>query len=96
MPQLASAEKNLRKSLKRRLWNKGKRSAAKTHAKRVMAAVAAGDVAKARAELVLATKKLDKAARTRAIHPNSAARHKSVLARAVAALAKQSVAPAKK
>jgi len=96
MPHLASAAKNLRKSEKRRLWNKAKKSTAKTHAKRVMAAVAAGDVAKARAELALAMKKLDKAARTRAIHPNSAARHKSVLSRAVAALAKQAGAPAKK
>ncbi|MGH7150497.1 MAG: 30S ribosomal protein S20 [Planctomycetota bacterium] len=37
----------------------------------------------------LAMQKLDKAAKRRAIHPNSAARQKSVLSRAVAALAKK-------
>ena len=84
MAHLASAWKNMRKSAKRRQWNKARRSEAKTYLKRVQAAVAAGDAKK---ELRLAMKKLDKAAKRRAIHPNSAARHKSVLSRAVAALA---------
>jgi len=88
MAHLLSASKNMRKSAKRRVWNKARRSEAKTYLKRVRAAVAAGDVAKARVELRAAMKKLDKAAKRRAIHPNSAARHKSILSRAVAALEK--------
>jgi small subunit ribosomal protein S20 len=89
MAHLASAWKNMRKSAKRRQWNKARRSEAKTYLKRVQAALAAGDAKKAGEELRLAMKKLDKAAKRRAIHPNSAARHKSVLSRAVAALAKK-------
>ena len=88
MAHLPSAWKNMRKSAKRRAWNKARRSEAKTYLKRVRAAVAAGDVAKAREELRAAMKKLDKAAKRRAIHPNAAARQKSVLSRAVAALEK--------
>ena len=92
MAHLASGLKNMRKSAKRRLWNKGRRSEAKTYVKRLQAALAAGDVAKAKEELRLATKKLDKAAKRRAIHPNSAARHKSILSRAVAGLVKTAAA----
>ncbi|HET6202767.1 MAG TPA: 30S ribosomal protein S20 [Planctomycetota bacterium] len=88
MAHLASAWKNMRKSAKRRQWNKARRSEAKTYVKRFRAALSAGDVAKAREELRLAMKTLDKAAKRRAIHPNSAARHKSVLSRALAGLAK--------
>ncbi|MGH7149475.1 MAG: 30S ribosomal protein S20, partial [Planctomycetota bacterium] len=43
MAHLASAWKNMRKSAKRRQWNKARRSEAKTYLKRVHAALAAGD-----------------------------------------------------
>jgi len=92
---LRSAAKNLRKSLKRREWNRNKRSVAKTHGKRVLAAVATGDVAKAKGELAIAMKKIDKAAKARAIHPNAASRRKSALSRAVATLEKKGAAPAR-
>jgi small subunit ribosomal protein S20 len=95
MPHLASGYKNLRKSARRRVWNKARRSEAKTYAKRVAAAIAAGDLPRAKAELRIAMKKLDKAAKRRAIHPNSASRHKSVLSRAVAAL-ESKAAPARR
>jgi small subunit ribosomal protein S20 len=87
---LRSAAKNLRKSLKRREWNRHKRSVAKTYGKRVLAAVAAGDLVKAKGELAMTMKVLDKAAKARAIHPNAASRRKSALSRAVFALEKKS------
>jgi len=81
MPHTRSAKKNLRKSEKRRLRNRSVKSALKTHIKRVVAAAEGGNLELLRAEVSLATKKLDKAAAKRVIHPNLAARKKSQLAR---------------
>jgi len=53
----------------------------------------AGDIAKAEAELRLATKKLDRAGAKRVIHPNAAARTKSRLSHLI--VAAKSTAPAK-
>ena len=71
---------------KRALLNKTKRSAMKTHIKRVLKAVEDGDKDTAGKELAVAQKKIDKAAKTRVIHPNNAARKISLLSRRVAAM----------
>jgi len=87
MPHTRSASKNLRKSEKRRVANRAVKRSIKTHCKRVLAAVGEGNVEKMKAELILAIKKLDKAAAKKVIHPNMAARKKSQLARLVNAKA---------
>ena len=80
MPHTKSAKKNLRKAVKRRLRNRAAKRTIKTHCKRVFAAVEETPE-KLRAEFILAVRKLDKAAAKRIIHPNTAARKKSQLAR---------------
>jgi len=80
MPHTKSAKKNLRKTEKRRLRNRAAKRTIKTHCKRVIAA-AQESPDKLRAEFILAVRKLDKAAAKRIIHPNTAARKKSQLAR---------------
>src|SRR5262245_8474919 len=62
-----SASKNLRKSEKRRVANRAVKRSIKTHCKRVLAAVGEGNVEKMKAELILAIKKLDKAAAKKVI-----------------------------
>ena len=66
--------------------NKAVKSELKTHIRAVRKAVTAGEKAQAEAALVLATKKLDKAASKGVIHKNQAANRKSALAQQVAAL----------
>jgi len=83
MPHTRSAKKNLRKTEKRRQANRAVKRELKTYCKRVDAAVTEGNVEKMKAELILAIKKLDKAAAKKVIHPNMAARKKSQLARLV-------------
>jgi small subunit ribosomal protein S20 len=80
MPHTKSAKKRLRQSLQRRAKNRAVKSAIKTQVKKVRAAVAAGDLAKAEAEFRLAAEKMDRAGAKRIIHPNKAARTKSRLA----------------
>lgn len=86
MPNTPSAKKRLRQTETRTLRNKSLRSSMRTWEKRVMQAVEAGDKAAAQAHLPQAYKHIDKAARQRIVHPNTAANHKSRLARKVAAL----------
>ena len=83
MPHTRSAKKNLRKTEKRRLANRAVKRTIKTYCKRVEAAVTEGNAETMKTELILAIKKLDKAAAKRVIHPNMAARKKSQLARLV-------------
>lgn len=78
MPRIKSAKKALRQSRKRAIHNKAQRSSIKTAVK------------KARAEMTpeavkAATRALDRGARKGQIHPNTAARKKSRLARKLAA-----------
>jgi small subunit ribosomal protein S20 len=82
MPHTRSAKKNQRKSEKRRLHNRAVKRDLKTQIKRFTAAED-GPVEELRKEYNLAAKKLDKAAAKRVIHPNTAARKKSQLARAL-------------
>ena len=82
MPHTRSAEKNLRKSEKRRLHNRAVKKAMKTQIKRFTAALE-GPIEELRTQFNLACKRLDKAAAKRVVHPNLAARKKSQLARAL-------------
>ena len=88
MAHTNSALKRARQARKKTLRNRASKSTIKTLIKRTLAAIAAGDAVKARAEFREATQGLDKAARHRTIHPNEAARRKSRLARKIDALGK--------
>jgi small subunit ribosomal protein S20 len=81
MPHTRSAKKSMRKNEKRRLHNRAAKKAIKVQTKKVLALVKAGSADDLRQEVVLAIKKLDKAAARRVLHPNTAARKKSQLAR---------------
>jgi small subunit ribosomal protein S20 len=86
MAHTKSAAKRARQAVKRTLRNRVAKSILKTAIKKTMAAIEAGDAAKARVEFRLATRTLDKAARARTIHPNEAARRKSRIAKKIAAM----------
>jgi small subunit ribosomal protein S20 len=75
----------MRQSVKRRKHNRITKKVIKTLSKRTLSALAEKDFDKAAADLKLATAKIDKAGARRVIHPNTAARRKSRLARAYAA-----------
>jgi small subunit ribosomal protein S20 len=85
MPHTASAKKRLRKSIKRRLHNRAVMRDIKMQRKKVLEAAATGEVNRLAEEIRLAVKKVDKAAARRIIHPNTAARVKSRLARTLGA-----------
>ena len=86
MPHTRHAKKTLRQNEKRRQANKTKRSAMRTYVRRVQAAAEAGDKEAALRDLPIAQKHIDKAAKSRVIHPNAASRQKSALARKVASI----------
>ena len=81
MPTTPSAIKRLKQSIKRRMHNRITKKIIKTLIKRSMAAVAAKEFEKAEADFRTATAKIDKAGVRRVLHPNTAARRKSKLAR---------------
>ena len=81
MPTSKQAKKRLVQSERKRVANKASRSAMKTAVKKVLAAPSKEEAQKL---LPLAMQKVDKAAKARVIHPNTAARKKSQLSRAVA------------
>jgi small subunit ribosomal protein S20 len=87
MPHTHTAKKRGRQSVKRRLRNRAVKKAIRIQVKSVFDA-AKGPADKLQAELKAAIKKLDKAAAKRVIHPNTAARKKSQLARLANAQAK--------
>ncbi len=66
--------------------NKAVKSEVKTAVRQARTAIAAGDKQAASEALVLASKKLDKAAAKGVIHKNQAANRKSAIAKQVAAL----------
>jgi small subunit ribosomal protein S20 len=74
VPNIASAKKNMRKSRAASVRNRAQRSALRTALKKAHA----GD------DTVAAVKLLDRAARKGLIHKNTAARHKSRMAKAAA------------
>jgi small subunit ribosomal protein S20 len=88
MPHTRSAKKSVRKIENRRLRNRVVKSVIKTQIKKFMQTIGSGSAEQVQAEFKLATKKLDKAAAKRVIHPNQAARKKSQLAKLLKGKAK--------
>ena len=86
MANTKSAEKRIRQSLKRRARNRAHRSTMKTTIKALRVAVASGDAGLAGELLPKAVSILDAMALKGVIQANAAARTKSRLTRAVAAL----------
>ena len=81
MPNTPSAIKRLKQSQKRRMHNRIVKKIIKTLTKRTMSNVSAGDKAKAETDFRATIAKIDKAGARRILHPNTAARRKSKLAR---------------
>jgi small subunit ribosomal protein S20 len=79
MPNIKSAKKRLKQSLRFREKNRSTKRALRTECKKVLAAVTAGDVATAESELRVTAKMLDQAAAKKVIHRNASARVKSRL-----------------
>ena len=75
----------MRQNAKRRLKNRVTKKVIKTLSKRTAASLAATELDKAMADMKAAASKIDKAGVRRVLHPNTAARRKSKLARAYAA-----------
>ena len=86
MANIKSQIKRIRTNEAARLRNKSVKSALKTAVRRVRTAVDAGDKPTAQAELVTASRSLDKAVSKGVIHPNQAANRKSALAHQINAL----------
>lgn len=83
MANKKSSKKDLRRTAKRTVRNKGTKTALKTFVKKVKTTAAAGtDTAAVQSALVTAVKALDKAAQRGIIHKNAAARRKSRAAKA--------------
>lgn len=83
MPNIKSAKKRMELSRAANVRNRAKRSRLRTAIKRVRQA---SEAAEAETRLKEAVSLLDRAARTRLVHPNRAARLKSRLTRHVNAL----------
>jgi small subunit ribosomal protein S20 len=79
----ASAKQRIRNSARKAQHNRLHRSRTRTAVKNVRAALAAKDIPTAKEEIVTAISRLDKAAGKGVIHPNSAARKKSRLMKAL-------------
>ncbi len=89
MPNIKSAIKRVKTSEKRRALNASQKSALRSAVKSADQAIAGTDVDAAKAALVAATKKLDKAVTKGLIHKNAASRKKSRLAKRLNALSAQ-------
>lgn len=85
MPNTPSAIKRLKQSEKRRLHNRIAKKIIKTYTKKTLAAVAAKEFEKAEADYRTTVAKIAKAGVRRILHPNTANRRKSRLARVYAA-----------
>ena len=77
MANIASQEKRNQRSLRERLENRRYTSSVKTYFRRLEAAVAEGDDAKADAEHKTLVSTIDRAVKRGALHRNSGARKKS-------------------
>lgn len=87
MPNIKSAIKRVKTGEKRRLRNASHKSALRTAIKHFEVAVESKNAETAKANLLLVSKKLDKAASKGIIHKNEAARRKSRLAKQYNAIA---------
>jgi len=88
MAHTKGAEKRYRQSQKRRTRNRAVRSAVKSQVKGLGAIIAEGTPEQAKETYRVTVKKLDQAAAKGIMHPNTAARKKSRLAKAVNARSK--------
>ena len=86
MANIKSQIKRIGTNKKSQERNKAVKSEVKTAVRIAREAIVAGDATKAAAALVVASKKLDKAASKGVIHKNQAANRKSAIAKKVAAL----------
>lgn len=84
MTHSKSAEKRVRQNRKARLANRERLSGVRTALKRVETAAAGTDKAALAKAIAAAYSRIDKAARTQALHPNTAARRKALVARRAA------------
>lgn len=89
MPNIKSAIKRVKTNEKRRALNASQKSALRSAVKTADQAIAGTDVDAAKAALIAATKKLDKAVTKGLIHKNAAARKKSRLAKRLNVLSAQ-------
>ena len=87
MAHTLSANKRIRQSAKRRLRNRDRKRELRLELKKIQTVIAGGDKTAATTELKAAQKKLDRIATRGSIHPNTAARRKSKLAKKVKAMA---------
>ena len=87
MAHTLSAKKRVRQTVKRRQRNRDRKREIRLELKKVHSAIAAGDKPAAAAELKAAQTVLDRIAARGTIHPNTAARRKSRLAKKINALA---------
>ena len=85
MPNSPSAGKRLRQSIKRRKHNRITKKVIKTSMRKTLQSMSEHNLEKAEADFRAAVAKIDKAGSRRVLHPNTAARRKSKLARAFAA-----------
>jgi len=81
MTHSKSAEKRVRQNRKNRLANRERLSGVRTALKRVEQAAASGDKAAVAKAVAAAYSRIDKAERTHALHRNTAARRKALVAR---------------
>lgn len=88
MAHTKGAEKRYRQSQKRRVRNRAVKSAVKTQVKSLDAIVAEGTPEQAKETYRVTVKKLDQAAAKGILHPNTVARRKSRLAKAINARSK--------
>ncbi len=79
MANIKSAQKRARQAVKRRDHNKALRSRVRTHIKKVLAAIRAGDPEAAQAHFKEAVPVIDSMVNKGILHANNAARHKSRL-----------------
>ena len=79
MSKTSSAKKAARTSERKKLRNKAILSATKTHIARAEKLAQSNDAEAAQKEMAIAISVLDKAAKKKVIHPNTAARRKSRL-----------------
>ena len=81
MAHSLSAKKRVRQNLKERARNRARKTGVRDQVKAFGAAIAAGDLTTAQAELVKTVRKLDKVAAKGTIHKNTASRKRSRLAK---------------
>lgn len=88
MPHSASAKKRHKQNLRNRERNRASKSELKSHVRKVLSAIDAGDATQAREALRTLASSADKAAAAKKIHRNKAARIKSRLSARLLAASK--------